>query len=308
MIRQPVKISIFPLVFGVAALLFAAAAGATETHETGASVSASEARGSVAATNVVPLLPSQDDGAAVYSQRCASCHQPGGVGVPGSFPPLVANPRAADPDYVDDVIVNGLEGPIEVDGVAYDTVMPAVDLSDGERAAVVEYVVGLAAPAPTADETETPTADETATPEPIVGDIDRGRSLFVGATSFENGGGACVSCHEAGDAGHWGGAALGPDLDSTFAKLGGGAGLSAWLSAPASPTMQPIFDDRPLTEDEIADVVAFLETAPRRERPRSYGDALLLGGMAGLAVLLGGMALARRTMNPSYTQRLRSKR
>jgi mono/diheme cytochrome c family protein len=306
MIRLPVKISIFPLVFGVAALLFAVAADATadatEAHEGDTAVSALVTQGDVAAANVVPLLPSQDDGAAVYSQRCASCHQPGGVGVPGSFPPLAANPNAADPGYVEDVIVNGLEGPIEVDGVAYDTVMPAVDLSEGERAAVVEYVVGLAATAPTTDD-----AAEPAAAEPVVGDADRGRNLFTGSTSFENGGGACVSCHEAGDVGHWGGAALGPDLDDTFDNLGGEAGLSAWLTSPASPTMQPIFNDEPMTEAEIADVVAFLESAPERERPQSYGDALLLGGVAGLVVLMGGMALARQTMNPSYTQRLRSK-
>ncbi len=248
------------------------------------------------------LLPSQDDGAAVYNERCSSCHQPGGVGVPGSFPPLAGNPNAADPAYVDDVIRNGLSGPIEVEGVAYDAAMVAVDLSDGDRAAVVEYVVGLA----TAEPTDDADAAETAAPEPIVGDVDRGRSLFVGSTRFENGGGSCSSCHEAGDVGHFGGSSLGPDLDATFANFGGEAGLSTWLSAPASPTMQPIFDDRPLTETEIADLVAYLETAPERSRPRSFGDALLLGGLAGLIVLLGGMAWARRTMRPGYGQRLRS--
>ncbi|MDH3302707.1 MAG: cytochrome c, partial [Acidimicrobiia bacterium] len=177
------------------------------------------------------------------------------------------------------------------------------DLSDEERAAVVDYVVTLATPAPGTDVDTT----ESAEAQPVTGDVDRGRRLFVGSTGFDNGGAACASCHQAGDVGHRGGSSLGPDLDASHTNFGGEAGLAAWLAAPASPTMQPIFVDRPLTEPEIADLVAFLETAPERPRPRSYGDGLLLGGLVGLGVLLGGMAAVRRTMNPSYSQRLRSR-
>ena len=260
-----------------------------------------------AALPALPALPVQADGAAVYAEKCATCHQPGGVGLPGSFPPLAGNPAATDPAYVEDVIRNGLSGPLEVDGVNYDAVMVAVDLSDDERAAVVEYVVGLASAEP-ADDTSSDDSETAAPVEPVVGDAARGRMLFTGSTTFENGGGACVSCHEAGDVGHWGGSALGPDLDASFANLGGEAGLAAWLAAPASPTMQPIFTDEPLTEAEIADLVAFLETAPDLDRPSTYGDALLLGGLGGLALLLGAMALIRQTMSPSYAQRLRSTR
>jgi len=255
-----------------------------------------------------PAAPGQANGAQLYSERCASCHQPGGEGVPGSFPPLAGNPAAADADYVDEVIRNGLSGPIEVLGAAYDAVMPPVDMGDDERAVLIDHVVGLAG-------TDTVSGDAAGDEETtatsavaVVGDIEQGRELFVGSKRFANGGGACAGCHEAGDVGHLGGGSLGPDLDETFQTLGGEAGLSAWLANPASATMQPIFTDDPLTEEEVADVVAFLETAPDRDRPSGVGDSLLVGGLLGLAILLAGMAFFRQGMSQSYAQRLRSKR
>lgn len=254
--------------------------------------------GSVAA----PMLASQADGIQIYNAICASCHQPGGVGLSGTFPPLAGNPSSADAGYVDQVIREGRSGPIEVLGVTYDAAMPPVELSDEDRAAVVDYVVGLASTEAAEHDPESATPAEV---EPVVGDPDHGRRLFIGATGFANGGGACSGCHKAGDVGHLGGGSLGPDLDNIFATFGGTDGLTGWLNNPSSPTMVPVFADQPLTEGEVADLVAFLETAPERERPNSYGDALLIGGAIGLCLLLGGMALARRTMSPTYAQRLR---
>ncbi len=33
------------------------------------------------------------EGAAVYTAICSSCHQPGGAGLSGQFPPLINNPN-----------------------------------------------------------------------------------------------------------------------------------------------------------------------------------------------------------------------
>ena len=88
------------------------------------------------------------EGAEVYSQICSSCHQPGGVGVSGQYPPLIDNPSVDDPAYVRDVIVNGLDGPITVAGETYDGVMPSFStLGDPDIDAVIAYVQsGFAAP------------------------------------------------------------------------------------------------------------------------------------------------------------------
>jgi nitrite reductase (NO-forming) len=80
-------------------------------------------------------------GRRVYAQACAACHQPDGEGIPGVFPPLAAA------DYLNEderrairIVINGLSGPITVNGVEYNSVMPAVDLSDEEVANVLTYV------------------------------------------------------------------------------------------------------------------------------------------------------------------------
>ncbi len=96
------------------------------------------------------------EGAEVYTAVCASCHQAGGIGIAGQFPPLKDNPNVADAAYVDDVIRNGLDGPITVNGETYDAVMPAQpSLSDADIVNVIAYIQsGFAAPsgpAPTVD-------------------------------------------------------------------------------------------------------------------------------------------------------------
>ncbi|HEY5651047.1 MAG TPA: cytochrome c [Acidimicrobiia bacterium] len=76
-----------------------------------------------------------------YSAQCAGCHQPGGAGIPGTFPPLNGNPAVQDSAYLIDTIRNGREGALTVDGVDYAGVMPAFStLSDEEVDGLVAYV------------------------------------------------------------------------------------------------------------------------------------------------------------------------
>jgi len=86
-----------------------------------------------------------DDGEAVY-QQCVACHQPGGVGIPGMFPPLkdrlaqiAATPEGRE--YAAMAVIGGLVGTIEIDGQAYVGAMPAQGLSDEKIAAVFNYII-----------------------------------------------------------------------------------------------------------------------------------------------------------------------
>jgi len=261
--------------------------------------------GGAAASAPTAQLAQADDvaaGAVIFADNCATCHKAGGVGVVGTFPPLLANPAATDPEYVTETVRNGLSGPLDVLGVTYNETMdPFPELSDDEVAAVAAYVGTLADRDPSA----------TPTPEPEVvepGDIDEGRDLFEGANRFDNGGAACAACHTAGDVGNLGGWSLGPDLTGTHESFGGDAGLTGWLGNPRSATMRPIFRDQPMTPDEIADIVAFLGDAPNQSEPSDPGDGLILAGAAGFLILIGGMAIAWRGMRQTYAERLRSKR
>jgi mono/diheme cytochrome c family protein len=82
---------------------------------------------------------------AVLYQRCVTCHQAGGEGIPGMFPPLknrLAEMVAtqAGREYVVMVLSSGLVGTLEIDGQRYVGAMPAQGLSDEEAAQVINYV------------------------------------------------------------------------------------------------------------------------------------------------------------------------
>lgn len=249
-------------------------------------------------------------GPEVFAAQCASCHQAGGEGIVGTFPPLSGNPAAADPAYVESVIRDGKSGPIEVLGANYDGVMPpVVALSDPEIAAVVDYVVSLAGTATSGDEEPAPSESEgDAAAEPVVADVERGRRLFAGSRRFDAGAPACGSCHAAGSVGDFGGAVLGPDLTGSFETLGGEAGLTGWLANPPSATMAPIFAERPLTEAELADVVAFLADAPSQERPGRGFDRVLVAVVVGLVAAIALMARSGARSRRPYVAKLRSAR
>jgi len=89
----------------------------------------------------------RDFAAQVYASNCSACHQPTGAGIPGAFPPLAGH--AADlygaeggRSYLIDVLLYGLQGPITVNGMNYNGLMPAwAQLSDEQIAALVNHSV-----------------------------------------------------------------------------------------------------------------------------------------------------------------------
>ena len=81
-------------------------------------------------------------GEKVYATYCAACHQGDGQGAPPRYPPLAESEWVTgDKQRLISLIINGLEGPIEVRGEPYDNVMPQHSfLSDEEVAEVATYV------------------------------------------------------------------------------------------------------------------------------------------------------------------------
>ena len=81
-------------------------------------------------------------GKRIYDANCMACHQPNGQGIPSAFPP-VANSDYLNEDPIRGVqaIVHGLEGPIKVNGESFNSVMPAMDLTDEQIANVMTYIL-----------------------------------------------------------------------------------------------------------------------------------------------------------------------
>ena len=82
------------------------------------------------------------DGAAIFRDQCAVCHQAEGQGLRGQFPPLAGNGDIfLSRDFPARVVLFGLSGKIAVGGESLDSAMPPLDfLSDAEIAAVVAFI------------------------------------------------------------------------------------------------------------------------------------------------------------------------
>ena len=82
------------------------------------------------------------DGAALYEQNCASCHQADGGGLAGTFPPLAGDPVVTDEDPTRhvEIILEGLADK-KIEGTSYASKMPgfAGSLGDSEVAAIVNH-------------------------------------------------------------------------------------------------------------------------------------------------------------------------
>ena len=80
-------------------------------------------------------------GTQVYAANCAACHQLAGQGIPGAFPPLASSDYLmANKDRAIGVVINGLTGPVTVNGTVFNGVMPGLQLTNTDIAAVLSYV------------------------------------------------------------------------------------------------------------------------------------------------------------------------
>lgn len=89
------------------------------------------------------LAAVQQDGEQIYNSRCMSCHQMGGRGVPGTFPPLMDTEWVTgDKGRLIRLLLHGVSGPMEVNGTTYSGTMPPWGgaLDDEEMAAIATYI------------------------------------------------------------------------------------------------------------------------------------------------------------------------
>ena len=82
------------------------------------------------------------DGKALFAAHCAACHQATGKGLPGVFPPLDGSEWVhGDTRVLANILLHGVEGEIEVEGVTYKGSMPAFQqLADAELARLASYI------------------------------------------------------------------------------------------------------------------------------------------------------------------------
>jgi mono/diheme cytochrome c family protein len=260
-----------------------------------------------------PLLGTAQEGKELFRSNCASCHTVGGGKRVG--PDLAGVTERREKEWLYDFIKSSTSMIESGDSLAKSlyqefnkTKMPDQDLSDEEIGSVLSYVKANS-PGEEASEKATAEAEkkkekeEESKPAPK-GKIEKGVKLFAGYQSFENGGPSCASCHHVkNDRILVGGGRYAKDLTRAHHRLGS-AGIKGMLESPGFPEMKESYDDAPLTDQEIAHLVAFLKEA---EEERLYqsgmdmsGGFLFWGAVIGvpLFLLLIAMIWVRRQKKP----------
>jgi len=96
-----------------------------------------------AAAGTLTLEEQVKAGGVLFNGTCSVCHQNSGEGVPNVFPPLAKSDfLAADKKRAIGVPLNGLTGPVTVNGQQFNSVMPPMSqLNDDEIANILTYVL-----------------------------------------------------------------------------------------------------------------------------------------------------------------------
>jgi nitrite reductase (NO-forming) len=94
-----------------------------------------------AAANRAPATTLLEHGETIYQSVCAACHQLDARGIPGAIPPLAGSDfLLGDADRAVRVLLQGLSGPITVNGQRYQGAMPKLPLQERDIATVLSYV------------------------------------------------------------------------------------------------------------------------------------------------------------------------
>lgn len=248
------------------------------------------------------LPAAAQDAQQTFARQCAACHTIGGGRLVG--PDLKGVSSRRDRDWLIDFILNPQAAVDRKDPYALQllqdargVVMPAVPGVDRALAsALLDFIdaeskSGKAAAAPANDR---PFSDA---------DVRRGEQLFRGEARLASGAPSCIACHTVRGSGGLGGGQLGPDLTRVYERLNGRLGLTAWLGAPATPTMQSVFATRTLAPDEVGPLVAYFEDAAKQggEDNRSGAINFVLLG-------LGAAAFGLVVMDSAWRSRFRAVR
>ncbi|HWQ55725.1 MAG TPA: cytochrome c [Bryobacteraceae bacterium] len=244
------------------------------------------------------------DAADYFRQNCVSCHTVGGGRLTG--PDLKNVTQRKDRPWLVEFLQNpqamldkGDPYALKLQQEARGVVMPAAGGMTRERAGALLDLLDAEAKLPKSQFAGMQISDRPFTPQ----DVAQGNAIFLGRRGLANGGTACVSCHTVKTAGALGGGRLGPDLTRVYERLQGRKNLSAWLFAPATPTMASVFKRHALKPEEIVPLVAFFE-----DRARSGGQDDSAARLNFFLLGLGGAALGLVVMDTVWKRRFRNVR
>ncbi len=243
-------------------------------------------------------------GKATFDAKCAGCHTIGGGKLAGPDLEGVAEQRPHDwlVDFItapDRLIAGGDPTAVQL-AKEFGMPMPNVGVSRADAEAILSYVAaqsggGGAAAAGAAASVLPP------------GNAATGRLLVAGEQRPANGGSACIGCHDVAGVGALGGGSMGLDLTHAHTRFGV-AGLASILKSPPYPGMTEAFASHPITDQEVADVTAFLAQVDTTQEGPAPSYAFPLVGLGAFALFLGLMQVGQRGRSQGVRRRLVGRR
>ncbi|MCB0385418.1 MAG: c-type cytochrome, partial [Bdellovibrionales bacterium] len=200
------------------------------------------------------------EGSELFKAKCAMCHHIGkgrlvgpdlaGVGEKRSEQWLVGFIKSAQ------TMVNKGDADAKALVAEYQMVMPNQDVTDAQAKAILAFIAseGSAGGGDTAAAEESQAAPSEYTDEQIA----HGRDLFSGVKRFEQGGAACLSCHNVTDGENFSGGSLAVDLTGAYDRLSE-AGVKGILGSIPFPAMKAAYEGRGFSEEEVTAIMAYLK-------------------------------------------------
>jgi len=257
----------------------------------------------LACLSLMNVAPAQASGETDFTTYCGACHSIGQGRLVG--PDLAGVHDRRSQDWLErfvkssqSLIKSGDAQAVAIAAEFNNMIMPDAIISEAQIKDVLSYIQGAGSGAVAAGATEAAGGETAAAPavetvpEPVAAplseaDIKLGRELFEGSQRLENGGPACNACHHVLHDAVMGGGILAKELTKAFSRMGV-PGLKAIIGSAPYPVMQAAYEDKALTEEEVAGLVTFLQYADAEEYnqlPRDYGMGLFLTGIVGAAIL-----------------------
>jgi len=227
-----------------------------------------------------------EQGQVIFEQKCKACHTIGGGRLVG--PDLKGITASRDKDWLvrfittpDKLIAQG--DPIARQIVQeYGLPMPNLGVTEEGATAILAYIDAQSAGNKPATIT-TPVSTTAAITDP-----DAGRDLFTGKRALKNGGPSCLTCHTISSIGIIGGGTVAKDLTAAYITLGE-TGISSLLKTTPFPMMKEIYSAKPITDEEIASVLAFLKNAGSTPSSSSQNPSLFFIISGAVALLIIGL-------------------
>lgn len=241
------------------------------------------------------LVSAQDKGEAVFKQTCVACHTIGKGKLVG---PDLANVHTRHTEAWIKSFVRSSQTVIKSGDKYADSLFKAFNqvtmpdnpsITDENIKDLLKYIASNSPAVQSASLTASPASTDQEVVSISAEDINTGKQLFIGNTRFANGGVTCNSCHNVEKLGIISGGALAKDLTDIPSRMDyqGTKALIAGMLA-GTPAMQQSFKNKPLTEDEIAALAAFL-SSPVETKPHAVvkeANIMLWNGIIGAFLLL----------------------